>query len=124
MIRNLPFRRRNAPVELASPQSGRSDEPKHYTHRTDREARTQTVHRLQIGLFGLGAVLLIVGLANVIMDRAQTIEPQDPIEEVIAADAPDAKPVVDPLADAGVAPATDPSPAADASGAPAKQGAH
>lgn len=120
MIRNLALKKRETQVEVAASQTGHADEPQHYMHRTDREARTQTVHRLQIGLFGLGAVLLIVGLANVIMDRAQTVEPQDPIEEVIAADAPEEKPVIDPLADAGVAPVTDPTP--DASDAPVDQG--
>lgn len=108
--------------EVASAANGSADahseglagavvEPQHYLHRSDRELRAQSVHRLQIGLFGLCAVLLIVGLANVIMDRAQTVEAEDPIEQVIAADEPEAKPVVDPLADAGVVPAADPTPA-------------
>ena len=36
-----------------------------------RVLRAQAVHRLQIGLFGLAAMLLLVGLANIIMDRAR-----------------------------------------------------
>lgn len=84
-------------------------EPQHYHVRTERELRSQSVHRLQLGLFGLCAVLLIVGLANIIMDRAQTIEPDDPNAQVIAADAEQAEPVIDPLADAGVVPAADPA---------------
>ena len=95
-------------------------EPLHYLVSTERELRSQSVHRLQLGLFGLCAVLLIIGLANVIMDRAQTIDADDPNAQVIAADAEEADPVVDPLADAGVVPAADPTPEAGAA-APAKK---
>jgi hypothetical protein len=84
-------------------------EPQHYVPRSERELRSQTVHRLQLGLFGLCAVLLIVALANIIMDRAQTIDADDPNAQVIAADAEQAEPVIDPLADAGVVPAADPT---------------
>lgn len=108
---------REGPPAGAEPVNARGEslatavtEPQHYLHRSDRELRAQSVHRLQIGLFGLCAVLLIVGLANIIMDRAQKVEAEDPIEQVIAADEPEAKPVVDPLADAGVVPAADPTP--------------
>ncbi len=85
-------------------------EPLHYRVSSERELRSQSVHRLQLGLFGLCAVLLIVGLANIIMDRAQTIDADDPNAQVLAADAEEAEPVVDPLADAGVVPAADPTP--------------
>jgi hypothetical protein len=67
--------------------------------------RAQAVQRLQIGLSGLGAMILLVGLANVIMDRAIETE---------AGSVPEAASTVgagqlpasasDPLADAGVAP--------------------
>lgn len=85
-------------------------EPQHYVQRSERELRRQSVHRLQIGLFGLAAMLLIVGLANIIMDQAQTVDARDPIEQVIAADEPQEEAVIDPLADAGVVPAADPTP--------------
>ena len=75
-----------------------------------RELRAQAVHRLQVGLFGLCAMLLIVGLANIIMDRARLADSEDPIHEVVAADAKPKKPASDPLADIGVVPAADPSP--------------
>ncbi|MDG2003601.1 MAG: hypothetical protein P8J20_09755 [Novosphingobium sp.] len=82
--------------------------PQHYTA---RELRTQSVHRLQVGLFGLCAMLLLVGLANVILDRAQLSEAKDdPTEEVIAVDEEPKKPASDPLADIGVAPSADPIP--------------
>lgn len=76
-----------------------------------RELRAQAVHRLQVGLFGLCAMLLIVGLANIIMDRARMVDSTDPIHAVVAADAKPKKPATDPLADIGVVPAADPSPA-------------
>jgi len=85
--------------------------PQHYTPPTARELRSQSVHRLQIGLFGLCAMLLLVSLANIIMDRARLTEVKnDPTEQVIAADAAPKKPATDPLADIGVVPAADPSP--------------
>lgn len=84
--------------------------PQHHVAPTQRELRAQSVHRLQVGLFGLCAMLLLVGLANIIMDRAKLAETEDPIEEVIAADEPPKKPATDPLADIGVVPAADPSP--------------
>ncbi len=103
--------------------AGTVAEPQHYLQRSEREMRSQSVHRLQLGLFGLCAVLLIVGLANIIMDRAQTIAPDDPNAQVIAADAQEAQPVADPLADAGVVPAADPTPDAGTPGkASSRQG--
>lgn len=96
-----------------------ADEDQHRTvepvmtsqHYSARELRTQSVLRLQVGLFGLCAMLLLVGLANVILDRAQHGELEDSAtEEVIAVDAPPKKPASDPLADIGVAPSADPLP--------------
>jgi len=75
-----------------------------------RVLRAQAVHRLQIGLFGLAAMLLLVGLANIIMDRARLAEEADPVPYVTATQA--AKAASDPLADIGVVPAADPSAAA------------
>lgn len=83
--------------------------PQHYVPATARELRAQAVHRLQIGLFGLAAMLLIVGLANIIMDRARLGETgADLPREAVAS----ASPASDPLADIGVVPAPDPSVAA------------
>ena len=88
-----------APPPLASP--------------TTRELRSQSVHRLQVGLFGLCAMLLLVGLANIIMDRARLAEELDPTTVETPAD--EGKGASDPLADLGVVPAADPStPAATA----------
>ncbi|WP_246543697.1 hypothetical protein [Novosphingobium profundi] len=94
----------------------------HYAPPSSRELRSQAVHRLQVGLFGLCAMLLIVGLASIIMDRARRVDRQDPIHDVVAADAPDKKPASDPLADIGVMPAAEPSPSPTPN-APEQQGA-
>ncbi len=76
--------------------------------------RAEALQRLQVGLSLLGGVILLVGLANVIEDRAKQTD---------AASVPDAAATVaassnpaqqsDPLADAGVVPdlPAEPSPA-------------
>ena len=72
---------------------------------TPRELRAQAVHRLQIGLFGLAGMLLIVSLANVIMDRAKQVDRAAAGAPAVAA-SPSASPSAanDPLVDMGVAP--------------------
>jgi hypothetical protein len=88
----------------------------HFIPPTTRELRAHAVHRLQIGLFGLATMLLIVGLANIIMDRAR----QADVDNGVVKSAESAAPVrSDPLADIGVVPASDPSAAAPV---PAKTG--
>lgn len=89
--------------------------PQHFFAPSERELRAQAVHRLQVGLFGLCAMLLIVGLANIIMDRAKLAEVRDPIADVVAADEKPKRAATDALADIGVAPAADPSPEASGS---------
>jgi hypothetical protein len=75
--------------------------PQHYVPPTSRELRAQAVHRVQIGLVGLAGMLLLVSLANIIMNRAQLSEAglgsQPTAEKSSSAG--------DPLADIGVAPA-------------------
>lgn len=73
--------------------------------------RAEAVQRLQIGLSGLAAMLLLVGLANIIQDRARISE-ASAVPEAAPTVAPSAPPALtDPLADAGVVPdmPTDPS---------------
>lgn len=84
--------------------------PQHFTSPSASEMRAQSIYRLQVGLFGLCAMLLIVGLANIIMDRARMSEVKEPVEEVVAADAAPKKLASEPLADIGVVPAADPTP--------------
>lgn len=67
--------------------------------------RSQAMQRLQIGLFGLAAMILLVSLANIILTNAQQNEARVVPEAAptVAADE-EAAPVRDPLADAGVVP--------------------
>ena len=82
--------------------------------------RSQSMQRLQIGLFGLGSMILLVGLANVILTSARQNEARVVPEAAptVAAEQA-AAPVSDPLADAGVVPDM---PAAPDEGAAAPQG--
>lgn len=73
-----------------------------------RELRAQAVQRLQTGLFGVAAILLIVGLANIINDRARMVEEAGKsVEAQASASASPAN--SDPLADIGVVPSAVPS---------------
>ena len=67
--------------------------------------RSQSIQRLQVGLFGLAAMVLLVVLASIIMNNAEqnqaTVVPQA-ASTMAAQKAPEA--VSDPLADAGVVP--------------------
>lgn len=67
-----------------------------------RDARAQAVHRLQVGLFGLAAMLLLVSLASVIMQRVATAD-RGLVSAEPSAMAREA-PAKDPLVDLGVAP--------------------
>lgn len=67
--------------------------------------RGQAVHRLQVGLSLLGGVILLVGLANVIEDRAKESDAaRVPQAAATVSTEPVAPPQSDPLADAGVVP--------------------
>lgn len=88
--------------------------PQHFVPPTARELRAQAVQRLQAGLFGLAAIVLLVGLANIINDRARQSESAAP-----AATAPaKTEDRGDPLADIGVVPAAAPEASASPSAAP------
>lgn len=105
-------------TDIQSVVAERVAAPQHYMPPTARELRAQAVHRLQVGMLGICAMLLLVGLANVIMDRAREVEAATTpvVHEAIDAPKPVIKPAADPLADIGVAPAAEPSaapPAAD-----------
>ncbi len=82
-----------------------------------RDLRSQSVQRLQVGLFGLAAMLLLVGLANIIMDRARLA---DAAVGAVTSVSPSASSSVesDPLAEIGVVPSASPSETAG----PAPQG--
>lgn len=81
--------------------------PQHFTPPTARELRAQAINRLQIGLFGLAAMLLLVGLANIIMERARLAEAAVPPPAGIETSS---SPKSDPLADIGVIPSPEAAP--------------
>jgi len=88
--------------------------PQHFMPPTPRELRAQAIHRLQVGLLGLAAMLLLVGLASIILDRARMAESTMP--RSLTASPPTASAKSDPLADIGVIPSPEASPGAAASG--------
>ena len=67
--------------------------------------RSQSMQRLQIGLFGLAAMVLLVSLANIVLNNAEKNEARVVPEAAptVAADG-GSDAVSDPLADAGVVP--------------------
>lgn len=79
--------------------------PQMFMPPTARELRAQAVHRLQVGLLGLCLMLLLVGLANIIMDRARMAEAA--VAPLSGARAPTPAAKSDPLADIGVVPSPD-----------------
>jgi hypothetical protein len=67
--------------------------------------RSQSMQRLQVGLFGLAAMILLVSLANIILTNAEKNEARVVPEAAPTVTAEgNAAPVSDPLADAGVVP--------------------
>jgi len=94
-------------TSLSGARDARSDRsgPQHYLPPSARELRAQAVHRLQIGLLGLCAMLLLVGLANIIMERARLAEGGVAVAGGMPAET--ASPKSDPLADIGVVPSPD-----------------
>ena len=70
--------------------------------------RAQAVQRLQSGLFGIAAIVLVVGLANIINDRARQADARPQSSAAASASAAQGS---DPLADIGVVPSQQPEPA-------------
>ena len=75
--------------------------------------RAEATQRLQIGLFGLGSMVLLIGLASIIGNQANLTR-----ENAVPQAAPTTEPIApppqrDPLADAGIVPdiAVEPEPA-------------
>lgn len=74
--------------------------------------RGEAVHRLQVGFFGIGAMVLLVGLASIIGGQADRND-KLAVPEAAPTTEPSVAPAqANPLADAGVVPdiAADPSP--------------
>lgn len=78
--------------------------PQHFTPPTARERRAEAVQRMQVGLFGLAAMLLLVALANIIMDRARLADAAAGAASSAHIVGPGSSINSDPLADIGVIP--------------------
>ncbi len=66
--------------------------------------RAEAIQRLQVGLFGLFSMVLVVGVANIIYNRAQQTEELAVPEAAPTTEPTEAAPQRDPLADAGILP--------------------
>ena len=88
-LRNLPTDQ-TPPLPVAAP--------------SPRELRAQAVQRLQVGLFGLALMLLLVGLANIIMQHARMGDAAQAASHAVTAGGGNNG---DPLADIGVVPSPD-----------------
>ena len=69
-----------------------------------KRMRAEVIHRLQIGLSGLLAMLLLVSLANLISNRANQSNKTAVPDTATSASADDKGANKDPLVDAGVVP--------------------
>jgi hypothetical protein len=85
------------------------------------QVRAEAVQRLQVGVFGIGAMVLLVGLASIIGGQAERND-ELAVPEAAPTTEPSAAPAqANPLADAGVVPdiaaepSTAPAPAGPAS---------
>jgi hypothetical protein len=67
------------------------------------KARAEAIKRLQIGLGGLLAMMLLVSLANIIQDRRKQSD-LTTVPNPVASQDVETTPAKDPLADAGVVP--------------------
>jgi hypothetical protein len=93
------------------------------------QARAEALQRLQVGVSGIGAMVLLVGLASIIGGQAEMNDDQA-VPEAAPTTEPEAKPAqANPLADAGVVPdiadepsdvSTPPLPIAPGNAAPAQ----
>lgn len=87
--------------------------PQHYVPPGARELRAQAVQRLQAGLFGIASIILVVGLASIINERARQADAATQ-PRAAASTSPAAQTGSDPLAEVGVVPSTVPEPAVPA----------
>lgn len=66
--------------------------------------KAEATHRLQVGFFGIGAMVLLVGLASIIGNQADITEDSAVPEAAPTTEPSEAPPQRDPLADAGIVP--------------------
>lgn len=96
-------RSQSRPIAATGVEPATQPSPLAYVPPSTRELRAQAVHRLQVGMFGLAGMLLLVSLANVIMDRAKYVDATavNTAAPTVTASETTAN---DPLVDMGVAP--------------------
>lgn len=82
--------------------------PQNFLTPTVRELRAQSVHRLQFGLLGLAVMLMLVGLANIILERARLADAEGAVAQPTEAGS-QKKTESDPLAVIGVVPSPEAS---------------
>lgn len=66
--------------------------------------RAEAMQRLQVGLFGLFSMVLVVGVANIVYNRAQQSEAAAVPDAAPTTEPTEAPPQRDPLVDAGILP--------------------
>lgn len=66
--------------------------------------RAEATQRLQVGLFGLGSMVLMIGLAGIIGTQADLTQENAVPEAAPTTEPTDVAPQRDPLADAGIVP--------------------
>jgi hypothetical protein len=71
---------------------------------TPGETRAESIRRIQVGATGLFAMVLVMGVASAISNRAQVAEDRAVPDAAPTTEPTDAPEQVDPLADAGVVP--------------------
>lgn len=72
--------------------------------------RSEAMQRVQVGIVGISAMVLLVGLASIIGSQADLVEEAAVPDAAPTTEPSTAPPQRDPLADAGVVPPTEPEP--------------
>jgi hypothetical protein len=107
------------PAQLLRPDASAEEAPRVPLAGT----RSQAVHRLQVGLSGVAAMVLLVGLADIITTNLQRNEARVvPEAAAPAVNAPTDSQARDPLADAGVVPELPTAPIAQPTVLPPQDG--
>jgi len=121
-VRRMNQRSLFAPGRAAGVLTGASpDEPE--ASPPAGQARAEAVQRLQVGLFGIGAMVLLVGLASIIGGQAERNDQLAAPEAAPTTEPSAAAAQANPLADAGVVPDIAAEPSAAPSAAPVVPGA-
>jgi hypothetical protein len=85
-------------------------------------SRAEAMQRLQVGLFGLGSMVLLIGLAGIIGNQADLTQESAVPEAAPTTEPTEAAPQRDPLADAGIVPDIPAEPSPTPTGASGGEG--